>query len=93
MLRRKIRKDSGRQAALSEPLKQRLRAQHAAHRSWSYQLHYDNLRALLAAEPQLGELPSYSTVRRYMKAVGLNRRRRLGSTPTDGTRQAGAAFG
>lgn len=88
VLRRKIRKDSGRQAALSEPLKQRLRAQHAAHRSWSYQLHYDNLRALLAAEPQLGELPSYSTVRRYMKAVGLNRRRRLGGTPTDGTRQA-----
>ncbi len=88
VLRRKIRKDIGQQLALSEPLKDALRAQHAAHKSWSYQLHYDNLRVLVASEPKLGALPSYSTMRRYLKAVGLTKRRRLTSTPTDGSRQA-----
>jgi transposase InsO family protein len=90
VLRRKIRSDLGSQAAMPEALKQALRAQYAAHKSWSYQLHYDNLKALVATESKVGELPSYSTVRRYMKAVGLLRRRRLSSSQTDGTRRAEA---
>jgi hypothetical protein len=35
------------------------------------QLHYDNLAALVTANPSLGRLPSYSTVKRYMQAHGL----------------------
>lgn len=89
VLRRKVRKDAGRQT-LPELLRQALRAQHEAHRSWSYRLHYDNLKALVSAKPELGRLPSYSTVRRWMKSVGLTRRRRLASNPTPGTRQAEA---
>src|SRR6186997_2462679 len=61
VLRRKVRKDAGQQE-LPEPLQDALRAQHAAHPSWSYQLHYDNLKVLAAAKPELGKLPSYSTV-------------------------------
>ncbi len=87
-LRRQIRKDSGPQPALGEPLREVLRAQYAAHKSWSVQLHYDNRRVLVEREPALGALPSYSTVRRSMKAVGLAKRRRLSSPDTAGAREA-----
>jgi transposase InsO family protein len=89
VLRRKVRKDAG-TLDLPEPLKQALVAQYAAHKSWSYQLHYDNLRALAAKRPELGRLPSYATVRRYMKSVGLFKRRRRASKETEGTRRAEA---
>jgi putative transposase len=75
-LRRRVRRDVGQQPSMGEPLRQALRAQYDAHRSWSYQLHRDNLRALVAADPALGPLPSYATVRRYMQAQGLLRQRR-----------------
>lgn len=39
ILRRKPRKDSGQQQAISPELGEALRRQHAAHPSWSYQLH------------------------------------------------------
>lgn len=89
VLRRKIRKDSGR-LSLAEPLQRALRAQHAAHKSWSYRLHFDNLKALTEKHPELGKPPSYSTVRRWMKAVGLRKWRRLASVSTAGTRAAEA---
>ena len=37
--------------------------QYRDHPHWSYQLHYDNLAALVKADPSLGRLRSYSTVR------------------------------
>lgn len=88
-LRRKVRKDVGR-LNIADGLKDVLRAQHAAHKSWSYQLHYDNLRALLATNPELGKLPSYSTVRRWMKSAGLRRIRRVASVSTPGAQAAQA---
>lgn len=88
VLRRKTRKDLGR-LTVTEAVKAALRAQHAAHKSWSYQLHYDNLKALAATRPELS-LPSYSTVRRWMKSVGLTRRRKLASKTTPGTLKAEA---
>ena len=87
-LRKKIRKDTGRQTAISDALKQAIHAQYAAHRSWSYQLHHDNLAAWVEAEPALGALPVYATVRRYMKSVGLTKRRKIGGEPTEGKRRA-----
>src|SRR5262249_36978738 len=51
-------------------------------------LHYDNLRVLVERDPALGTLPSYATVRRYMKAVGLVKRRRLSSKETAAVREA-----
>ena len=79
-LRRKVRKDAGKQKAMSDSLATELRKQYAAHKRWSYQLHYDNLAARLAADPQLGPLPSYATVRRFMIARGLVRKPRLPNT-------------
>lgn len=87
-LRKKPRKDAGRCTALSDALKQAIHAQYAAHQSWTYQLHYDNLVAWVEAEPELGRLPTYATVRRYMKSVGLTRRKRIGGEPTEGKRRA-----
>jgi hypothetical protein len=80
-LRRRVRKDAGHQRAMGERLRSALRAQHADHRSWSYQLHFDNLRALGERHVELRPVPSYSTVLRYMKASGLLRERRRHPTP------------
>lgn len=86
VLRRKRRRDSGRQHALSAGLKQILEAQYRDHRSWSYQLHLDNLAAVVEAQPDLGPMPSYATVRRWMKSAGLvkQRRRRGGRRALEG---------
>jgi putative transposase len=75
-LRRAVRKDRGR-ISLATPLAQRLILQHHDHPDWSYQLHYDNLVALVKAEPALGRLPSYATIKRYMQAHGLAKKPRV----------------
>lgn len=75
-LRRRVRKDAGQQQAMGDRLRAALRAQYQDHPTWTYQLHYDNLEALVAGDTGLGSLPSYSTVRRFMKAQGLVRQRR-----------------
>ncbi len=77
-LRSKMRKDQGQYPGLLLPLRVPLMAQYKRHPSWSYQLHYDNLVALVEQTPQLPAVPSYATVRRYMKSVGMFRRRRRG---------------
>jgi len=89
-LRRKIRTDSGQQASMGDALRHALLAQYAAHKGWSVQLHHDNLVALAATAPEIGEPPSYSTVRRFMKAHGLFRRRRVSSKRTPGALAAEA---
>src|SRR2546430_2705346 len=65
VLRRRIRRDSGHHPTLGEPLRQAIRAQYAAHKSWSVQLHYDNFRVVVERDSALWALPSYATVRRY----------------------------
>ena len=69
-LRRAVRKDCGK-ISLAPALAERLHLQYRDHPDWSCQLHYDNLAALVEADPTLGKLPSYSTVKRYMRAHGL----------------------
>jgi len=89
-LRRKVRKDAGQQDSLVDLVRQALLAQYAAHPSWSAQLHFDNLVALAEQKSELGPVPSYSTVRRFLKAHGLFRRRRLTSRRTAGAQLAEA---
>lgn len=85
VLRRKTRKDRGQSRAVSTALHDALHAQYRAHSSWSVQLHHDNLAALVQADPRLGPLPSYATLRRHMKSHALvRRRRRVGRAMTDG---------
>jgi transposase InsO family protein len=76
VLRRAVRKDCGK-VSLPSALAQRLQLQYRDHQHWSYQLHYDNLAALVRADPALGSLRSYSTVRRYMQAHGWVPKTRL----------------
>jgi putative transposase len=76
VLRRAVRKDRGK-VSLAAALAQRLLLQYRDHPHWSYQLHYDNLAALVKVDPALGSLRSYSTVRRYMQAHGWVPRPRL----------------
>jgi putative transposase len=81
VLRRRVRKDAGHAARVGAVLAQALRAQHRAHPAWSAKLHADNLAALTKVQPDLGPVPSYSTIRRWMKSQGLVRHRRFPRTP------------
>jgi putative transposase len=86
-LRRAVRKDRGK-ISLAAPLAERLILQHGDHPDWSYQLHYDNLAALAKAEPALGRLPSYATIKRYMQAHGLVKKPRFPSQERPGQARA-----
>jgi len=69
---------------MTAPLRQALLAQYDAHKSWSAQLHHDNLVALAETRPELLPVPSYATVRRFLAARGLTRRRATTTRQTPG---------
>src|SRR5271165_2926119 len=79
-LRRAVRNDCGR-ISLAPAIAERLHLQYRNYPDWSYQLHHDNLAALLKADPSLGQLRSYSTTKRYMQAHGMVRRPRPSGRP------------
>jgi putative transposase len=73
VLERKVPKHAGTFPSMPGRLGEAVRQQHREHPRWSYQLHYDNLRAVAKAQPELGKVPGYATVCRYMKSQGLLR--------------------
>ncbi len=78
-LERKRRSDAGLNRAMSEALIKELGLQYKRYPQWSYQLHFDNLSVLVEEHPELGNKPSYSTVRRRMKEKGwLKKKSRRG---------------
>jgi putative transposase len=87
-LRRKVRRDLGHQQSLSEAVRQALCEQYGLHTGWSVALHYLNVKALAEKRTALGEVPSYSTVRRFFQAQGLRKRRRLSARRTEGVARA-----
>ncbi len=87
VLRRAVRKDRGK-ISLAPAITERLILQYRDHQDWSYQLHYDNLAALVKTDPSLGPLRSYSTVKRYMQAHGLVRKPRLRPSERPGEARA-----
>jgi putative transposase len=87
-LARKVRTDLGTFAALRAAQQELLRTQYRAHPGWSVQLHTDNLREQTRQDAALGLLPSYATVRRFMRANGLCKRRRRGPAHSPGGAQA-----
>ena len=89
-LRRKRRGDAGAQASMTPALRQALLEQYGAHKSWSAQLHRDNLAALAETRPELRPAPSYTTVRRFLAASGLTKRRVATTRQTDGALAAAA---
>jgi transposase InsO family protein len=72
-LRNQIRQDIGRFPSLSAEAVQALTGLYRDHPGWTAQLLHDNLRVTLA--PAGAHCPSYPSVRRYLKAQGLLRRR------------------
>lgn len=72
-LGRKVRNDAGARRAMSRELIARLHDQYRQFPHWSYQLHADNLAAFLEEHPELGSMPSYSTLRREMVERGWKR--------------------
>ena len=76
VLRRKSRADKGGDRALWPDLKTFLLSQYAAHPSWSYQLHRDNVVAWTKKSPEQGAAPSYSSVKRFLLSKGLVKKRR-----------------
>jgi putative transposase len=86
-LRRQPRCDTNQKRRLSPTMIQALEAQYRDHPGWTVQLHYDNLLAWLEEQGGLGPVPSYATVRRFMKAQGW-RRKRAPKRDTPGARQA-----
>ncbi|MGB5493928.1 MAG: DDE-type integrase/transposase/recombinase [Sedimenticolaceae bacterium] len=82
-LRNQVRRDIGRFPSLSAEAVQALTTLYQEHPGWTAQLHHDNLRVKLAG----AKLPSYPSVRRYLKAQGFVRQR----TPKRATDGAMAA--
>lgn len=76
-LRTKLRTDATSPRKLSEDLKRVIEGQHRDHPSWSYQLHIDNLAVRVKDMPEVGPLPSYSTIYRYMRMHGLHKQRKM----------------
>ena len=89
VLRRKPRADRGLHPSVSSRLRELLYTQHQEHSSWSYQLHYDNLVVIAETDEFVG-MPSYPSIRRFMKAHGLVHQRRVKSHRTPGELQAAA---
>lgn len=89
-LRNRLRKDAGGHPSVPGPLRAGIRAQHRDHRSWSYRLHYDNLAVRVETHAELGPLPSYAVVRRWMHSQGLLRQKRTRVRHTLGARIADA---
>lgn len=83
-LRTKRRLDAGTTHKLSAQLKVLIQNQYRSHPSWSYQLHFDNLKTLIKNEPESSDMPSYNTLRRYMKAHGCCKQRGRKQRHTEG---------
>jgi len=92
VLGRKIRQDCGTHPSLNMELRGVLLEQYRKHPSWSYQLHADNLAVVAEQNPNLGLMPSYPSLRRFMKAHGLLKRRRQGRGNTPGAQAAEKRF-
>ena len=75
VLRNRVRRDRGAFVSMSPQAAEILKAQYAEHTGWTAQLQRDNLRVSLSAADPSRPCPSYASVRRYLLAHGLTRKR------------------
>ena len=87
VLRQAVRKDCGK-VSMKPALIECLANQYHDYPHWTYQLHYDNLQALVKTDEKLGPLRSYSTVRRYLVSQGMVRKPRRKPKARPGERLA-----
>ena len=84
----KRRVDADKSRRINTELQRIIRQQYNAHQGWSYQLHTDNLAVKIQQSGELGSMPSYSTIHRYMKANGFCKRRAVRARDTEGAQRA-----
>ncbi len=71
------RQDYGNNKTMSAALLLELERQYRLHPGWSYDLHHKNIRVVATRDEQkYGAVPSYSTLRRRMRALGWTKKRR-----------------
>jgi len=87
-LRTKRRCDAEKSKQINTSLKCLIQQQYRDHPRWSYQLHTDNLAVQVDQSDELGSMPSYSTINRYMKAKGFYKRRTVRQLHTKGAERA-----
>jgi hypothetical protein len=75
-LARKVPSHAGKVLSMRPELMKALELQYRQHPSWTYELHRENLLALAKEQPELGRVPSTTTVARYMKNRGLVKRKK-----------------
>jgi len=75
-LERKVPSHAGTHPSITPAVAEAIRTLRRQHPRWSYQLVRDNLVALGREQPDLGPLPGYATVCRYMKHHGLGKHRK-----------------
>jgi len=83
-LKTKRRTDAGKPRQLNVEQTQTIKQLFREHPSWSYQLHVDNLKSLIKKSPELGPMPSYNTIRRFMRSQGLTKQPRVRKRDTEG---------
>ncbi len=74
-LKKKVRSDAG-TIDINPQLAKELKNQYKRYSEWSYLLHTENLAALVRNKSDLGPMPSYSKVKRYMQRNGLEKKKR-----------------
>ena len=72
-LSRKRHAQLGEHPSMGPGVREALGGLYAGHRSWSWQLLYDNVRIMAERDAAMGPVPSYATVCRYMGDAGLER--------------------
>lgn len=76
-LSRKQRRGAGQQACIHPALADAINQLYAEHSSWSVTLLVAELRARARKDNKLEPVPSYSSVKRYLRSRGMTRRRRV----------------
>lgn len=75
-LERKVPSHAGTHPSITAPVAAVIGTLRREHPRWSFQLVHDNLHALGREQRELGALPGYATVCRFMKHHGLSRAQR-----------------
>lgn len=76
-LGQKRRNDSGKTRALTEREKREIILRYEKHKNWTYKLHADNFNANIEKDSTIGSKRSYATILRYMKSVGLFKKKKI----------------
>lgn len=75
-LERKVPRHAGTHPSVTKDVEEILRTLRREHPRWTSQLVHDNLHAIGRERPELGTLPGYATVCRFLQHHGLGRQRR-----------------